>query len=310
MRAILTHKPVAPFRLDLTAWTLRRRMDNIVDRWDGQTYRRVLALENCPTEVTVVQAGFPETPELEVRITGDGSIAQVEPLVLAALQRLLGMKIDLAEFYCFGDAQPVLKPLVQRFRGVKPPRFETTFEALVNAIACQQITLSLGIRLLNRLAENYGLCVEGETGKAYAFPRPQELSALEPEMLRSLGFSRQKGAAIIGLAREIVEKRLDLEKLDRLGDEQAIDFLQQLRGVGRWTAEYALLRGQGRLDIFPGDDVGARKHLRSWLKLPEPVDYQTVMKTLEPWKPYKGLIYFHLLLKRLEEEGTINPKVR
>ena len=58
-------EPIPPFRLDLTAWTLRRRPDNAIDRWDGTTYRRALALANGPVEVTVVQTGPPEAPRLE-----------------------------------------------------------------------------------------------------------------------------------------------------------------------------------------------------------------------------------------------------
>ena len=75
----------------------------------------------------------------------------------SALERLLGLRIDLTEFYRFAARQGRLGPLARRFRGMKPPRFATVFESVVNAIACQQVTLTLGIRLLNGLAADYGL---------------------------------------------------------------------------------------------------------------------------------------------------------
>src|SRR6185312_3158643 len=103
-----------------------------------------------------------------------------------------------------------LGPLAQRFRGMKPPRFPTVFECLVNAIACQQVTLTLGIRLLNRLAEAFGLAVGDGDPQAHAFPRPEDLAGHGPEELRPLGFSRQKARALIDLASAIVEGRLDL----------------------------------------------------------------------------------------------------
>ena len=68
-------EPVLPFRLDLTVWALRRRPDNIVDRWDGRTYRRVLPLPAGFVEVAVTQSGLPETPQLRVTV-GATSLCQ------------------------------------------------------------------------------------------------------------------------------------------------------------------------------------------------------------------------------------------
>jgi DNA-3-methyladenine glycosylase II len=189
--------------------------------------------------------------------------------------------------------------LARRFLGMKPPRLPSVFEAAVNAMACQQVTLTLGIRLLNRLAENYGAA-------GRAFPRPEELAAATPAALRRLGFSTHKGRAMIELARSVAAGRLDLEGLAALPDEEAVARLRELRGVGRWTAEYVLLRGLGRLHVFPGDDVGGRNNLRRYLNLAEPLDYEGTRRTLERLKDYGGLIYFHLLLDRLAEAGRLH----
>ena len=126
------------------------------------------------------------------------------------------------------------------------------------------------------------------------------------ETLRNLGFSRQKAAALIDLARAVTEGRLNLENLESMDDEGALGKLQELRGVGRWTAEYALLRGLGRFHIFPGDDVGVRNRLQRWLNLRKPLDYEGVRRIMRRWQPYGGLIYFHLLLTGLEEGGYLN----
>ena len=78
-----------------------------------------------------------------------------------------------------------------------------------------------------------------------------------------------------------------------------------LKGIGRGTAEYVLLRGLGRLDVFPGDDVGARGNLARWLETEGIMDYLKVEGPLKQWAPDKGLIYFHLLLDGLERTGQI-----
>jgi DNA-3-methyladenine glycosylase II len=88
--------------------------------------------------------------------------------------------------------------------------------------------------------------------------------------------------------------------------------LRELRGVGRWTAEYVLLRGLGRLHVFPGDDIGARKNLQRWLGLLEPLDYDGVRRALAQWAPFQGMVYLHLLLTtlQLERESGSGPVPR
>jgi len=229
----------------------------------------------------------------------------VKDAVTSALERLLGLSIDLGEFYRFAEGQDKLGKLVRHFRGMKPPRFVTVFESVINAIASQQVSRVVAILVLNRLTAKYGTasCQENNAGRA--FPRPKDLAGLQPDDLRQIGLSRQKGRSVIELATSITEGRLNLEGFTELPEEDALERLLGLRGVGRWTAEYVLLRGLGRTHVFPGDDVGARNNLQRWLHLTKPLDYATVHRTLKRWRPYGGLIYFHLLLDRLAEAGFL-----
>jgi DNA-3-methyladenine glycosylase II len=298
-------KPVAPFRLDLTVWTLRRRADNQIDRWDGGTYRRVLVIEDQPVEIAVIQIQPADSPRLQATVTGAGVTYKARRTVISLLSHLLGLQVDLSGFYRFALHQAKLGPLARRFRGMRPPRFPSVFEALVSATACQQMSLTVGILLLNRLAGMCGLPLEENGVVNHAFPRPQDLARRDPHALRLLGFSRQKVQAMLESARAIGDEQLDLESLAEATDDEAVVNLQQLRGVGRWTAEYMLLRGLGRWHVFPGDDVGARNNLTHWLGLSGDLDYQSVQRVLAPWRAYGGLIYFHLLLDRLAEKGCV-----
>lgn len=301
MEETFSVKPVPPFRLDLTVWTLRRRPDNAVDRWDGQSYERILDLDGHRVKLEVTQTAPPEAPRLEIKLVGPRTASNLKPAVVASVERLLGIRIDLTDFYRLAARDAKLGPLVDRFRGMKPPRFSNIFEALTNGIACQQVTLTQGIRVLNRLAQEYGPSFEGTNG----FPSPEVIAEQKPEALRQLGLSHQKADYLIGLGRAVVEGRIDLEGLGELDNAAVVKRLTELRGVGRWTAEYALLRGFGRLDVFPGDDVGAWNNLRRWLHLRKPQDYDSVRRIVSRWQPYAGLIYFHLLLDRLDEAGYL-----
>lgn len=299
-------KVVPPFRLDLTVWALRRRPENKMDRWDGKTFRRALVLNGKPVEIAVTQIGSMAAPRLQATVTGVPFGPEVKSGVIEALNRMLGLQADLKGFYRYAANDTRLAILARRFRGLKPPRFPSLLEALVNGIACQQFTLASGIQLLNRLSENFGLSVEEIGIRSHAFPSPQDLAAVKPELLRSLGLNRQKVRAIIELSRAIAQGDLDLEGLASLNDESAVERLSALHGVGRWTAEYVLLRGLGRLHIFPGDDVGARNTLQQWLGLRKSLDYNGMRRLIAKWNPYAGLIYFHMLLYRLNETGYLS----
>ncbi len=281
MRCItLLMKVVPSFRLDLTAWALRRRPEDIVDRWDGQTYARVLVLEGKPVEVEVTQIGSSARPRLRVAATGTGVMLHMGQTLTSCVERMLGTRIDLRGFYQLARRQPELGELVRRFRGLKPPRFPSVHESLLCAFACQQVSRVVGVMLLNRLAENYGLAFEKSGRRIYAFPRPKDLAAVNRESLGKLGFSRQKARAIIELSLTVTKERLDLEKLAILDEHMLLKRLNALRGVGRWSAEYVSLRGLGKLHVFPGDDVGAQNKLQRYLGLKKPPDYKTVHRQL------------------------------
>jgi DNA-3-methyladenine glycosylase II len=306
-RGAFAINPEPPFRLDLSVWALRRRPGNAVDRWDGTSYRRALALSDEPVGFSVTRAGGLEAPYLGVALTSGGMGRRVEEEVRASIERMLGLRVDLSAFYRMAAADTLTGPLVARFRGLKPPRFPTVFEGLLNAVACQQLSLEAGLSLLNRLAEAYGQAVSIDGISLHAFPRPQDLASLELQALRELGFSLRKAATIIELSRATVAGRLDLESLELLADDEVVSRLTSVSGIGRWSAEYVLLRGLGRLHVFPGDDVGARNNLARWLGLESPLDYGAVRRAVSRWQPYAGMVYFHLLLDGLAAADELDP---
>jgi len=303
-----TLRPVPPFRLDLTVWALRRRSRNLIDRWDGTTYRRVIVLGGRPTELAVRQAGSSVTPTLHVTTTPPPRTLPEKRRVRSVVDRLLGLRIDLTDWYHMAAGDARLRPLADRFKGMKPPRFPTMFEAVVNGFACQQLSLEVGLELLNRLATISSARLGRPGDVRYAFPTAHDIARLPPERYRAIGFSRQKVRALLDLARPITRRELELEPLAREDDAVVRQRLLELRGVGRWTAEYVLLRGVGRLRVFPGDDVGAQKRLARWLGRSRPLDYTGVRRVVKRWQPFAGMVYFHLLLDGLSQAGALESR--
>ncbi len=294
----LVLNPKSPFRLDLTVWVLRRIEKNYVDHWDGETYRRALVFQGRPVEVDVTQEGSFDAPMVAVSVRDE----EVDPdAIRDTVSMMLGLSVDLADFYENARKDQLLAELTSPFIGMRPTRFPSLFEALLNAVACQQVSLQAGLQILNRLSQTYGR----RSGHLHAFPTADDLALLEPADIKKVGFSLRKAETISTIARSVVSGDIDLERLNDLNDERAVSRLTSLSGIGRWSAEYVLLRGMGRLHSFPGDDVGGAAKLQKWLSLKTRPTYAQVQELLVRWHPYQGVIYFHLLLRSLLEKGMI-----
>src|SRR5689334_17347560 len=151
---------------------------------------------------------------------------------------------------------PVMRALISELGPctLTRPRGLTPYRALVRAVAHQQLNGAVAERILTRL-------VALTPGPDY--PTPAELLALPVEALRQVGFSNAKAVAL----RDIAEKTLagivpSPRVLARLGDEEVVERLIEVRGVGRWTAEILLIRA-GRPDVLPVDDFGLRNGFRA-----------------------------------------------
>jgi DNA-3-methyladenine glycosylase II len=299
-------RPRPPFRLDLTVWALRRRGRNRLDRWDGGTYRRALDLGGRSVTVAIDQRGRPDQPYLNVAVLTEGGQTIAERASIERqLVRMLGLDVDLGGFYHLAEWQPRVEVLVDRLRGVKPPRFVSLFEALVNAIANQQLSLEVGIELLNRFTEAFGQRPADGHGLV-AFPTAESVLEGSIGQLRDLGFSTRKAEYLATCAYAVASGVIDEVTLRAADRAAATDALLALRGIGRWSAEYVLLRCLGRLDVFPADDVGARNKLQRFFDLPTAPNREQILALLDPLAPFAGMLYFHLLLDGLAERGELD----
>lgn len=306
MRLKFSLSATPPFRLDLTVGALRRRPHNAIDRFEGGVWRRVLLIDGRPCGLAVRQVAPATHPKIQVVATGPAASRAHRKQIAAAVRQVLGLDADLGQFYRIAARDPVLKPMARRLRGMKPPRYPTVFEAFANAVSCQLLSLTAGMHVLNRITEVYGIECEADGVTMRSAPSAAALAQADPAKLRTLGLSRRKANYLIGLARSAIDPTdPDFGSLGAADDAAALERLSQIRGVGRWTAEYVLLRGLGRLHVFPGDDVGGQNHLAKWLGVRRALDHKRVSKLVERWHPYEGLIYFHLLVDGLLS-GDVN----
>lgn len=166
----------------------------------------------------------------------------------------------------------------------KPAR--EPYEALVRAIAYQQLHAKAGDAILGRLLALY---------PEVSFPAPEQLLATDPDMQRACGFSASKLATIRGIAQATLDGVVpSLEEARSLPDTALIERLVSLRGVGRWTVEMFLIYSLERSDILPVDDFGVREgygRLKGMEKAPTPRQMRDIG---EAWSPYRTVAAWYL----------------
>jgi DNA-3-methyladenine glycosylase II len=286
----------APFRLDLTVCALRRLSTNIVDilTWDGQ-YIRAIETSRGPVVARAAQVN-PAT----LIVTLDGDPREHKP-ALALVRRILGIERDVADFSRAAEGIPWLSPLAQRMRGVNPPRYPTLWEACVNAIVFQQISLHAASAIMRRLIRVLGQSVDSGGVAVYAFPAAERFLGAEDDVLQAAGLSLGKLSTLRRVAEALAAGALEEAVLEQHTSPDAIALLREIKGIGPWTATVILLRGLGRLDVFPMNDSSVARNL-SLVSSSDRIDVQSILDSLSP---QQGMLYYHLLLARLEARDDL-----
>jgi DNA-3-methyladenine glycosylase II len=186
------------------------------------------------------------------------------PLARAAVRALFSLDHRLEEFYRLVRNEPVLRGTERRFRGLRLPRDAHLHEALVHAIIGQQLSVPAANALKRRLFERTDSFLEAGGIEVPHIPSPRRLRALRPDGLRAVGMSWAKARALSALAHPVRGPPSAVRELATTPLEEAIDRLTAQPGVGRWTAENALLRGTGRTDVFVAGDLGIRVALAEY----------------------------------------------
>lgn len=286
-----------PFRLDLTVNALRRLPSNVVDVFaDHRNYFRAFDTAHGHV-VTVVTQTSPRSLTFVV----DGPGADHAP-TLAIVDRMLGLDRNIAAFHHAAMRLPWLRPLALRMCGLRPPQYPTIWEAFVNTIAFQQLSLHAASAIVRRLIMSAQPAVRYGEMTLYAFPGVERVLGSGERMLRAAGLSATKIATLQRVADAIASGALDRSVLDSYTTPQAAAALRSIKGVGPWTAAVVLLRGLGRLDVFPANDSSVVRNL-ALVKGPAPAELSGALSALSP---EQGMLYYHLLLARLDSQGVLS----
>ncbi len=278
----------SPYRLDLTADALRRLAANVVDvvTEDG-AYRRAL----CDTKgVNLIEVRQPGARSLDVRMAGSDGARWV-PYV----ERMLGTRVRIDDWYRRVEPYPWLSYISRELKGLRPPRYPSLWEALAHAIVFQQISIHAAGSIMRRTIEAASEPVEYGGARYYPFMTAASLLRMSDASLRSAGLSANKIAHLRSAAEAVESGAINGETIEALSSAEAAQLLCEVRGIGPWSAAVVLLRGFGRLDVFPMKDSGVARSLRALSGDPN-IDAHALLEHLGPTR---GFLYFHLLLGRI-----------
>jgi DNA-3-methyladenine glycosylase II len=211
---------------------------------------------------------------------------------------LWGLDEDVKAHHASMASDPDMAPLLERFGGLRIVRAPDMYEALLVAVIGQQVSVRAAQSIRRRLMENKGrrVTVDGTSGKEkhYFYPTPQQLIKAGELALRGQGLSRQKATYLLEIAKRAAAGELDRGKFSVLSDEEALGRLEEIKGVGRWTAEIALMRGLGRHDVFPAGDLGLQVAVQKLRGLPERPSEKELRKIAERWAGWRSYAAFYL----------------
>ena len=205
--------------------------------------------------------------------------------VVKFIREWLDLDTDLKPFYAMGQKDKLLKALVKNFYGYRIVGQPDLFESIVWAVLGQQINVQFAYTLKQKFVERYGEAITLKEETYYLFPTPQVVAQLTEAQLLTLQFSRQKAAYTINISKAFASGFVSKEKLVGLSLKEAKDLLMEIKGIGNWTANYALMKTFRHADAFPLEDAGIHNAIRNLKKLTKKPSLEEVKKV---YKKYKG----------------------
>jgi DNA-3-methyladenine glycosylase II len=292
---MLSLRPRGPFSLAASAWFLEGFTPAAHDASPPGHFHLAFPGEASGegTGVCCTQPTGPDGPvEVEV-VHGDDSDADGRQVA-----RILALDQDGTGFSAVLEREPVIRRPAERYAGLRPVAFFSPYEAGAWALISARISIRQAARLKARMAEALGtrLEIHGET--MHAFPAPTVLAGLESFP----GLFGRKPEWLRALARAAFDGRLDAEWLRSMPEADAIAELEELPGIGPFSAGLILIRGANTPDALPAAEPRLRRAVALAYGLVEEPSFEKVTEIAEAWRPYRTWVT--LLLRRALEDAT------
>jgi DNA-3-methyladenine glycosylase II len=296
-----TVKALAPFNFDLCAQIFSGG-DPDIRIYASGVFHQVLKLNSNLVLIQVKSSGTVEKPELSVTLKSNLTLTfQDKEAAEKIVKFIFNLDFDLNSFYQDVKKDPAMHQISQQLYGLKNPTTPTVFESLVDSIVEQQISIKVAYTIEQRLAKKFGdpFDIEGRT--YFAYPTPQRISDASVSEVQQVGLSMRKAEYIHGVAQLIEDGKLELEEMKKQKNPDCIIAkLDEIKGIGVWTAELTMLRGMQRLDALPADDFGIRRVISRYYCGGRPIKADEARGIAKAWGRWKGLAAFYLIIAEVK----------
>lgn len=217
-----------------------------------------------------------------------------EQAIIQYIREWLDLDTDLKPFYAMCAKDRLLKPLITNYYGYRIVGQPDLFESIVWAIIGQQINLQFAYTLKQRFVENFGQAVQVNGKDYYLFPAPGVVAKLSAEELLAHQFSRQKAAYVIAVGKAFDSGVISKEIIGQMPFDDAKIFLMKVKGIGNWTANYALMKTFRHANAFPLEDAGVHNAIRILKKLDKKPTLDEVRKVFRKYKGWEAYATLYL----------------
>lgn len=196
------------------------------------------------------------------------------------------------------SADPVMRRIIDQVGPPKIPRRDATFAAVARSIAFQQLNGKAATTIFERLLRECHACngdgTEVIKANVWTAITPDAILTLSDDQMRAIGFSRAKASYLRDLSDKTRNGTLNFADLPRMSDDDVIDHLTQVKGIGVWSAQMFLMFALHRPDVMPTADFGLNNAIRRAYRkraMPKP---KQVLRVAEPWRPYRTVASWYL----------------
>jgi DNA-3-methyladenine glycosylase II len=190
------------------------------------------------------------------------------------------------------NIDPILGAVIKKAAALaprKPRPPEEYFRSLIISIVNQQLSGKAAATIFKRLEELFVAEAKKKGLRSKKFPTPAEVLKMPSAKLRKVGLSAMKVSFVKDLAEKVIDKTVNLKEIDTWTDDEVIEHLTRVKGIGRWTAEMFLMFSLGRDDIFSYGDLALRNAMQKLYKLKKTPTPKQAEKISIAWKPYRTL---------------------
>lgn len=262
---------------------------------DQQILRRPLWLSGTPA---VAEFDLSKTGTMELRLLSRHKNAALLDNLATQARFLWGLDDNADAHYAVMASDPNMAPLLERFGSLRIVRAPDMYEALLVTVIGQQVSVQAAQSIRRRLIRNMGTRVAAGIAPGmenyYLYPTPQQLIDADESALREQGISRQKSKYLLEIADRALAGELDRVAFATLPDEEAIERLCEIKGVGRWTAEITLMRGLGRPDVFAAGDLGLQVAVQELWGMRERPSEKALREIAKRWRGWRSYAAFYL----------------